>query len=313
MITVKTHPLHEFKDEKFTLAVIAARFEDKLVFVRRRGFSTWEMPGGHREGSESILDTAKRELYEETGASQYRIVPVCAYTVDEDGYDTLYGVLFLAEIFRLGNKPESEIEEVKLFEDVPTNLTFPKIQAKLSVISLPHELCDGMGKDISIRHAQYIDVDDICELYRPEFISTGDEDMDEAIKLEQNYRIRTTEHLIRTTIEKPGHQVFIAYDGIAPVGVCRIRLFSRPGTSNYTGGEIEALTVVRSHGRSGIGKHLTDCAIKYISALGCTYATIWIPSSDDELRDLASDQGFVCDGTREMTETGSRLRYKRAL
>lgn len=312
MVTVKTHPLHKFEDERFTLAVIAARFEDKLVFVRRKGFSTWEMPGGHREGCETILDTAKRELYEETGASRYRIVPVCAYTVDEDGYDRLYGVLFVAEILKLGNKPESEIEEIRLFDNVPTELTFPKIQAKLSVISLPHELCDGMGKDISIRHAQFIDVDDICELYRPEFVSTGDEDTDELINLEQDYRMRTTEHLIRTTMEKPGRKVFVAYDGIMPVGVCRIRLLTRPGVSQgeYVSGEIESLVVIREHGRSGLGRHLTDCAVKYIAGLGCTSAIVWIPAADDQLRDTVSAQGFVHDGTREMTDTGSRLRYK---
>lgn len=315
MITVKTHPLHKFGDEKFTLALIAARFDNKLVFVRRHGFDTWEMPGGHREGNESILDTAKRELYEETGASQYRIVPVCAYTVDEDGYDRLYGVLFVADVIKLGSKPESEIAEVRLFDDVPTELTFPKIQAKLSVISLPHELCDGMGKDVSIRRAQYIDADDICELYRPRFVSTGDEDTDEVIKIEQEFRMRTTEHLIRTTMEKPGRKVFIAYNGIAPVGVCRVRLLSRQGSnsSEYVGGEIESIMVEKSSRIKGIEKHLTACALSYIKNLGCTYATVWIPSSDEQLYKLACDQGFVCDGTREMTDTGSRLRYKRSL
>lgn len=315
MITVKTHPLYKFEGEKFTFALVAARYDDKLVFVRRRGFDTWEMPGGHREENESILDTAKRELYEETGAAQYRIVPVCAYTVDEDGYDRLHGVLFVADIFKLGEKPESEIEEVRLFERVPDVLTFPKIQAKLSIISLPHELCDGMGKDISIRRAQYIDIADICYLYRPEFVSTGDEDTDEIIKIEQEFRMRTTEHLLRTTIEKQGRHVFIAYDGIRPVGVCRIRLLSRPGAgeSEFDGGDIESLMVATTHRRSGIGRHLTDCAVEYLKDIGCTYAVVWIPAADEQLCKISAAQGFTYDGTREMTDTGSKLRYRRSL
>ena len=315
MLIVKTHPLHKFEDEKFTIAVIATRVGDKLVYVRRRTLDTWEMPGGHREGDESILDTAKRELYEETGASQYRIAPVCAYTVDEDGYDRLYGVLFVADIFKLGEKPESEIAEVRLFDEIPTALTFPKIQAKLSIISLPHELRDGMGKNISIRRAQFIDVADICELYRPAFVSTGDEDTDEIIKLEQEYRMRTTEHLLRTTIEKPERHVLVAYDGIRPVGVSEVRLLTRPGLGEgvYDGGEIASVTVIESHARQGIGRHLTDCAVSLLKDTGCTYAVVWISSADDQLRDIAESYGFTCDGTRQMTDTGSKLRYKRSL
>ena len=312
MITVKTHPLHKFEDEKFTLAVIAARYNDKLVFVRRRSFTTWEMPGGHRENDdESILDTAKRELYEETGASMYRIAPVCAYTVDETGYDKLYGVLFVADIFKFGNLPESEIGEVRMFDSVPDELTFPKIQAKLSVISLPHELCGGMGKDISIRRAQHIDIADLCKLYRPVFVSTGDDDTDEIIKIEQDFRIRTTEHLLRTTIEKPNRHVFIAYDGICPIGACEIRLLTKTNDTNFDGAEIEKLTVSETHRRSGIGRHLTDCAADYVKAMGCTYAVVWIASADEQLCKMAEAQGFAYDGTREMTDTGSRLRYRK--
>lgn len=313
MIVVKTHPLYEIDDEKFTIAVIAARVGDKLVFVRRQKLDTWEMPGGHREGNESILDTAKRELYEETGASQYRIAPVCSYTVDEDGYDRLYGVLFVADVFKLSEKPESEIAEVRLFDEVPNELTFPKIQAKLSIISLPHEISDGMGKDVSIRHAQFIDIADICELYRPKFVSTGDEDTDEIIKIEQDYKMRTTEHVLRTTIEKPNRRVLVAYSGIHAVGVCEMCLLTRPGTEAFDGGEIVSITVSDDNRRQGIGRHLTHCAIKTLRELGCTYAIVWINSADEEIIDIATSNGFVCDGTRQMTDTGSKLRYKRSL
>ncbi|MBQ8552358.1 MAG: GNAT family N-acetyltransferase [Clostridia bacterium] len=313
-LIVKTMPLHKAVDEKITISLVAARHKNKLVFVRRRGFNTWEMPGGHREGSESVLDCAKRELYEETGATQYRIVPVCAYSVNDNG-SMLYGVLFVAEIASFGDLPESEIGEVRLFDTVPTELTFPLIQAKLSVISLPHELCGGMGKDISIRRAQYIDVADICEIYRPEFVSTGDEDTDEIIKLEQDFSMRTTEHLLRTTIEKAGHHVLIAYDGIRPIGVCEIRLLSRAGghEEGYDGGDIKALTVLPSHRRCGIGTHMTDCAVDFLKSIGCSYAVVWIPAADDELCGIAKAQGFKPDGVREMTDHGMRLRYRRSL
>ncbi len=311
---VKTHPLYKIEDEKFTIAVIAARCDNKLLFVRRRGFDTWEMPGGHRENNEAILETAKRELYEETGAAMYRIAPVCAYSVEEDG-NKLYGVLFVADIFKLGQLPKSEIDEVRLFESVPDNLTFPKIQAKLSVISLPHELCGGMGKDISIRHAQYIDVADICNLYSTPIESTGDEDADELIRIEEEFRIRTAEHRLRTTIEKPNHKVFIAYDGIRPVAFCTVRLISKNNSleNEFSEGNIESILVLPSHRRAGIGVHLTNCAVEFMRSVGCSYAYVWIPAADEQLTKITTAQGFEYDGTREMTDLGTRLRYRRAI
>ena len=39
------------------------------------------MPGGHREAGEDILETAKRELQEETGAIKFEIKPICVYSV----------------------------------------------------------------------------------------------------------------------------------------------------------------------------------------------------------------------------------------
>lgn len=310
---VKTHPLSKIEDDKFTIAVIAARYENKLVFVRRHGFDTWEMPGGHRENNESILETAKRELYEETGAAIYRIAPVCAYTVEEDG-NKLYGVLFVADVFKLGELPKSEIEEVKLFEDVPNNLTFPKIQAKLSVISLPHELCGGVGKDISIRHAQYIDIADICTIYSTPKESTGDEDADELIRIEEEFRMRTAEHRLRTTVEKANHRIFIAYDGIRPIGICILKLISKNNAENeFSDGNIESIMVLPTHRRVGIGAHLTNCAIEFMREVGCRFTYVWIPAADEQLTKMATAQGFEYDGTREMTDSGTRLRYRKAI
>ena len=55
-------------DELFKFAVIVAVHNGKWVFCKHRNRSTYECPGGHREPSEAILETAKRELWEETGA-----------------------------------------------------------------------------------------------------------------------------------------------------------------------------------------------------------------------------------------------------
>ncbi len=49
-------------------AVILAKSQDKYVFCKHGDRETWEISGCHRELGEAILDTARRELYEETQA-----------------------------------------------------------------------------------------------------------------------------------------------------------------------------------------------------------------------------------------------------
>ncbi len=111
----------------FKYAVIVARYNGKWVFCKHRERNTYECPGGHREPGENIADTAKRELWEETGAAEFAIKPICPYSVVDDGTET-FGMLFFADIRRLGPLPEFEIEKVELFDTVPVAWTYPVIQ-----------------------------------------------------------------------------------------------------------------------------------------------------------------------------------------
>ena len=53
-------------DEFLKFAVIISKTDNKWVFCKHKERETYEIPGGHREPGESILETAKRELQEET-------------------------------------------------------------------------------------------------------------------------------------------------------------------------------------------------------------------------------------------------------
>ncbi len=68
-------------DSLLKFAVIISKFNGKWVYCKHKERNTYEIPGGHREQGESILETAKRELYEETGAVKYKIEPICVYSV----------------------------------------------------------------------------------------------------------------------------------------------------------------------------------------------------------------------------------------
>lgn len=112
-------------------SIIAARFRDKWVFVRHKERSTWEIPGGHIEDGETPMQTACRELYEETGALKYTIDCVATYSVSEGKYKG-YGKLYLADVSEIGDVPsDSEIGEVTFSERLPDNLTHPAIQPYL--------------------------------------------------------------------------------------------------------------------------------------------------------------------------------------
>lgn len=121
-------------DELLKFAVIIARSDDKWVFCKHKDRDTWEIPGGHRELDENIVDTAKRELYEETGALEFDIEPICAYSVTAtdnfDGKET-FGMLFYADIKNLESELHSEIEKITIMNELPEKWTYPNIQPKL--------------------------------------------------------------------------------------------------------------------------------------------------------------------------------------
>lgn len=131
---VKFYDMVEDKLLKF--AVIISRSNEKWVFCKHKERNTYEVPGGHREPGEDILETAKRELQEETGAVRFDMKPICVYSVtgknriNESGEET-FGLLCYAEIIEFSDKLNSEMEKVVLLDELPIKWTYPLIQPKL--------------------------------------------------------------------------------------------------------------------------------------------------------------------------------------
>lgn len=107
--------------------LIFAKFENKNVYVRHKDRTTYEIPGGHREPNETIEECAKRELMEETGATNFTIKPLFLLGVEKEELED-YGQVFMAEIEEFSDTLEYEMEEVVFLDEEPKEHTYPSIQ-----------------------------------------------------------------------------------------------------------------------------------------------------------------------------------------
>ena len=128
MIEVKFYDTVD--DSLLKFAVIVANYRGKWVFCKHKERDTYECPGGHREQGETILETAKRELWEETGASKFNLRKICVYSVLKSCQET-FGMLYFAEIKSFEELPMMEIEKIEFFDGLPEKWTYPLIQPKL--------------------------------------------------------------------------------------------------------------------------------------------------------------------------------------
>ena len=127
----------QVEDERLKFAVIISKTDGKWVFCKHKERNTYEVPGGHREMGETIFETAQRELREETGAIDFNMKTVCAYSVkgktreNETLNDETLGMLFVADIISFEKELHSEIEKILITDDLVEHWTYPLIQPKL--------------------------------------------------------------------------------------------------------------------------------------------------------------------------------------
>lgn len=126
----------DIDDKMLKFAVIISRTNGKWVLCKHKDRNTYEVPGGHREKGETILETAKRELKEETGAVDFSLTPVCIYSVkgktrvNENVNDESFGMLYYADI-KSFEDIHSEIEKIIITDNLDVDWTYPLIQPKL--------------------------------------------------------------------------------------------------------------------------------------------------------------------------------------
>lgn len=80
-----------------------------------------------------MKETARRELYEETGTIQVAFDPMCVYSVIGENQDERkWGMLYKADVNVIGKKPRSEIDEVIYLDELPKDIrmyTYPEMMS----------------------------------------------------------------------------------------------------------------------------------------------------------------------------------------
>lgn len=124
------HPLGMLGTYKYV--VVLSYEAGKILLSRRCDRATWETQGGHIEPGETPLIAARRELYEESGALDFDIAPLCDYFGYDDASSS-NGMVFVAEIHRRGALPASEMGAVRAFDALPDarDLTYPNVTPRL--------------------------------------------------------------------------------------------------------------------------------------------------------------------------------------
>ena len=120
----RIYPLNELGGYRYV--VIFARYQDKWLYCRAKERDTYETAGGRIEQGETTLESAKRELYEETGAVKFDIIPAFDYSLHTPT-DFANGQVFLAHIHELGEIPDYEMAEIIMLDSIPEKMTYPHI------------------------------------------------------------------------------------------------------------------------------------------------------------------------------------------
>ena len=114
--------------DNIKFVAMECQYQGKWVMCFNSYRAKWEMPGGHVDEGETPLEAAKRELFEETGAIKFDIIPVWDYKAyTDEGEFHNNGRVYYVTVHEFGILPEiSEMDRIDFFEELPQNITYKR-------------------------------------------------------------------------------------------------------------------------------------------------------------------------------------------
>lgn len=118
---------NDVMDSEITSVVIITKYKGKWVYCKHRERTTYELPGAGRGKGETLEETARRVLYEQTGAKNFELIPVGIYEAEAK----TYGMLYFSDIITIGPKPANEIARICYLDEHPAQQTYPQLHPRL--------------------------------------------------------------------------------------------------------------------------------------------------------------------------------------
>lgn len=296
----KIHPLNSLKQYKYV--VVLSEYNGQILLSQHRKRATWETQGGHIEPGESPMDAAKRELYEESGAVDFEITPLCDYWAGvENTDDWANGMVFRARIRKLDAIPQSEMARVQCFERLPENLTYPAITPVLF---------DYLENRVCIRPVQPGD-EDILARIQTESWKAAFERIVEPELLKQLTQLDPSKNMYRMLLEqKKGHGYILELDDVPHC----IAWWDKARTNDMPDyAELICIHSLPAHWHEGYGSRMISHIVKDIADAGYQNVMLWAFKENHPAIAFYEKHGFRANGLQQEAHGSTEIMYTKKL